>query len=160
MRIRCSQAFRLLSKRKENKPRPKRVIARRRRRQKPWQSPGYHRIPTPNRTDQSQPLYQLSQILIFVLLLRLYNFEFVFTVVKSTMLSYEKPAMSSYCTLHHLWLVTVTCKERKSTPMITSACATALAGLKSTKQSSSGSVRLHGAHFRGWNKYAGTYPRK
>ena len=43
-------------------------------------------------TDQSQPLYQLSQILIFVLLLRLYNFEFVFTVVKSwsTMPSYQK----------------------------------------------------------------------
>ena len=35
-------------------------------------------------TDQSQPFYRLSQILIFVLLLRLYNFEFVFTVVKST----------------------------------------------------------------------------
>ena len=44
--------------------------------------------------------------------------------------------------------------------MITSACATALAGLSSTKQSSSGSVDLHGAHFRGWNKYAGTYPAK
>ena len=28
------------------------------------------------------------------------------------------------------------------------------------KQSSSGSVDLHGAHFRGWNKYAGTYPAK
>ena len=37
-----------------------------------------------NHTDQSQPLYRLSQILIFVLLLtlRLYNFEFVFTVVR------------------------------------------------------------------------------
>ena len=44
--------------------------------------------------------------------------------------------------------------------MITSVCATALAGLSSTKQSSSGSVELHGAHFRGWNKYAGTYPAK
>ena len=44
--------------------------------------------------------------------------------------------------------------------MITSASATALAGLSSTKQSSSGSVDLHGAHFRGWNKYAGTYPAK
>ena len=44
--------------------------------------------------------------------------------------------------------------------MITSACATALAGLSSTTQSSSGSVDLHGAHFRGWNKYAGTYPAK
>ena len=44
--------------------------------------------------------------------------------------------------------------------MITSACATALAGLSSTKQSSSGSVDLHGAHFRGGNKYAGTYPAK
>ena len=54
----------------------------------------------------------------------------------------------------------MTCKEGKSTPMITSACATALAGLNSTKQSSSGSVNLQGAHFRGWNKYAGTYPAK
>ena len=44
--------------------------------------------------------------------------------------------------------------------MITSACAAALAGLRSTKQSSSGSVDLHGAHFRGGNKYAGTYPAK
>ena len=44
--------------------------------------------------------------------------------------------------------------------MITSACASALARLSSTKQSSSGSVDLHGAHFRGWNKYAGTYPAK
>ena len=44
--------------------------------------------------------------------------------------------------------------------MNTPACATALAGLSSTKQSSSGSVDLHGAHFRGWNKYAGTYPAK
>ena len=44
--------------------------------------------------------------------------------------------------------------------MITSACATALAGLSSTKQSTSGSVNLHGARFRGWNKYAGTYPAK
>ena len=68
--------------------------------------------------------------------------------------------MSSNCTLHHLWLVTVTCTERKSTPMITSACATALARLNSTKQSSSGSVDLHGAHFRGWKKYAGTYPAR
>ena len=41
-------------------------------------------------TDQSQPRYRLGQILIFVLLLRLYNFEFVFTVVKSTMRSYQK----------------------------------------------------------------------
>ena len=42
---------------------------------------------------QSQPLYRLSQILIGVLLLtlRLYNFEFVFTVVKSSMPSYQKP---------------------------------------------------------------------
>ena len=68
--------------------------------------------------------------------------------------------MSSNCTLHHLWLVTVTCKERKSTPMITSACATALAGLNSTKQSSSGSVDLPGARFRGGNEYAGMYPAK
>ena len=74
--------------------------------------------------------------------------------------------ISSNCTLHHLWLVTVTCKERKSTPMITSACATALAGLNSTKQSSSGSVDLPGARFRGGggggggNEYAGTYPAK
>ena len=44
--------------------------------------------------------------------------------------------------------------------MITSACATALAGLSSTKQSSSGPVDLHGAHFHGGNKYAGTYPAK
>ena len=44
--------------------------------------------------------------------------------------------------------------------MITSVRATALAGLSSTKQSSSGSVELHGAYFRGWNKYAGTYPAK
>ena len=44
--------------------------------------------------------------------------------------------------------------------MITSACATALAGLSSTKQSTSGSVNLHGAHFRGGNKYAGTCPAK
>ena len=44
--------------------------------------------------------------------------------------------------------------------MITSACAAALAGLRSTKQSSSGSVDLHGAHFRGGTKYAGTYPAK
>ena len=45
-----------------------------------------------NRIDQSQPLYRLSQILIFVLLLtlRLYNFEFAFTVVKSTMPPYQK----------------------------------------------------------------------
>ena len=42
-----------------------------RRRQKPWRSPGSNRITTPNRTDQSQRLYRLSQILIFVLLLRL-----------------------------------------------------------------------------------------
>ena len=41
-------------------------------------------------TDQSQLLYRLSQILVFVLLLRLYNFEFVFTVVKSTMPLYQK----------------------------------------------------------------------
>ena len=44
--------------------------------------------------------------------------------------------------------------------MITSACATALARLSLTKQSSSGSVDLHGVHFRGWNKYADTYPAK
>ena len=36
---------------------PKRVIARRR--QKPRQSPGSNRIPTPNRTDESQPLYRV-----------------------------------------------------------------------------------------------------
>ena len=54
----------------------------------PAKSPGSNRTAT----DQSQPLYRLSQILIFVLLLtlRLYNFEFVFTVVKSTMPSYQK----------------------------------------------------------------------
>ena len=59
---------------------------------KAWRSPGSNRIPTANRTDQSQPLYRLSQILILVLFLalRLYNFEFVFTVVKSTMPSYQK----------------------------------------------------------------------
>ena len=43
-----------------------------------------------NRTDQSQPLYQLSQILIFVLLLTLRLYNFVFTVVKLTMPSYQK----------------------------------------------------------------------
>ena len=44
--------------------------------------------------------------------------------------------------------------------MITSACASALAGLSLTKQSSAESVDLHSAHFRGWNKYVGTYPTK
>ena len=43
----------------------------------------------PHRSE-STALYRLSQILIFVLFLRLYNFKFVFTVVKSTMPLYEK----------------------------------------------------------------------
>ena len=38
-----------------------------------------------------------------------------------------------------------------------SICNCSGAGLSSTKQSSSASVDLHGAHFRGWNNYAGTY---
>ena len=64
-------------KKEIKKEAPKRVIARRR--QKPRQSPASNPIPT-YRIDQSQPLYRVSQILIFVLLLRLYNFEWaIFT---------------------------------------------------------------------------------
>ena len=48
----------------------------------PWRSPGSNRRPTPSRTEQKQPLYQLSQIPIFMLVPRFYSF--VFTLVKST----------------------------------------------------------------------------
>ena len=44
--------------------------------------------------------------------------------------------------------------------MITSACAAALAGLSSTKQPSSGSVNLHGAHFRGGEQIRGYVHRE
>ena len=74
-----------------------------------------------------------------------------------------KAAMLSDCTLQHRHVpcgLYVTCKERKKNTDDHLNIATGLARLSSTKQSSSGSVDLHGAHFRGWNKYAGTYPAK
>ena len=102
-------------------------------------SPGSNRIAT----DQSQPLYRLSQILIFVLLLtlRLYNFEFVFTVVKSTMPSYQK----LQCRLTAPYIL-VACdgglhRKKMNTDDHLSMCNCS-GGLSSTKQSSSGSVNI------------------
>ena len=102
-----------------------------------------------------------SAKLIFVLLLslRLYNFEFVFTVVKSTMPSYEK----LQCRLSAPYIL-VACdgglqRKKINTDDHLSMCSCS-GGTELTKQPSSGSVDLHGAHFRGGNKYAGTYTAK
>ena len=74
-------------------------------------NPGSNRSPTPNRSDQSKPLYPLSKVPTFVRLSRLQRF--LFTVVQSN-------ATSSDCTssdLHPVacgWLAKKNCTDHVS----------------------------------------------
>ena len=103
-------------------------------------------------TQQNPPLRASSKIVPFRIHVHCSQINHAFM---------SKAAMSSVCTLHPCrWWRRLAKKENKHRWSPQHACATALAGLSSTKQSSSGSVDLHGAHFRRGNKYAGTYPAK
>ena len=87
-----------------------------------------------------------------------------FSAPKVTSLPSHSLSLSLYHSLSHQAHLTHNIGSASALPIIKTdyylSRAAALARLSSRKQSSSGSVDLHGAHFRGWNKYPRTYPAK